>query len=166
MNAERGKSLLCEEKLLFVIDFLKHKIYSRARSLLTFLVLFQAGIDRRINNFGKDIKDSEIYSHLIHQIAPKDRGVNKKQLQLQDLLQRAEGTLDQADKLDCRAFVAPQDIVNGVEKLNLAFVANLFNNFPALDEPEEGPVIEETREEKSKSTFSFQIRPLGAFTCF
>ena len=37
-----------------------------------------------------------------------------------------------------------------MEKLNLAFVANLFNNFPALDEPEEGPVIEETREEKSK----------------
>jgi len=110
--------------------------------------LERAGVDRRIHNFKDDISDSEIYSHLIHQIAPKDRGVNKKQLQIQDLLQRAEGTLDQADKLDCRAFVSPQDIVDGVEKLNLAFVANLFNNFPGLDEPEEGPVIEETREEK------------------
>jgi len=110
--------------------------------------LERAGVDRQIKNFGKDISDSEIYSHLIHQIAPKDRGVNKKALQIKDLLQRADGTLDQADKLDCRAFVSPQDIVSGVEKLNLAFVANLFNNFPALDEPEEGPVIEETREEK------------------
>ena len=45
------------------------------------------------------------------------------------------------------------DVVGGVEKLNLAFVANLFNNFPALDDPEPGeeiPEIQETREEKSK----------------
>ena len=110
----------------------------------------QAGVDRQIKNFGKDISDSEIYTHLIHQIAPKDRGVNKKALQTQDLLERANTTLDQADKLDCRSFVSPQDIVSGVEKLNLAFVANLFNNFPALEEPEEGPEIVETREEKSK----------------
>ena len=43
-------------------------------------------------------------------------------------------------------------IVNGVEKLNLAFVANLFNQYPALDEPDEVDfaVIQETREEKSK----------------
>ena len=65
------------------------------------------------------------------------------------MLERANTTLDQADKLDCRSFVSPQDIVSGVEKLNLAFVANLFNNFPALEEPEEGPEIVETREEKS-----------------
>jgi len=110
--------------------------------------LERAGVDRQIKNFGKDISDSEIYTHLIHQIAPKDRGVNKKALQTQDLLERANTTLDQADKLDCRSFVSPQDIVSGVEKLNLAFVANLFNNFPALEEPEEGPEIVETREEK------------------
>ena len=45
------------------------------------------------------------------------------------------------------------DVVHGVEKLNLAFVANLFNNYPALDEPEEVHEelnIQETREEKSK----------------
>ena len=44
------------------------------------------------------------------------------------------------------------DVVSGVEKLNLAFVANLFNKFPALDEPEtdELDAIVETREEKSE----------------
>ena len=42
-----------------------------------------------------------------------------------------------ADRLGCRAFVAPRDIVNGHEKLNMAFVANLFNNHPKLDAPEE-----------------------------
>ena len=45
------------------------------------------------------------------------------------------------------------DVVNGVEKLNLAFVANLFNNYPALDDVT-GEVTEieivETREEKSE----------------
>jgi len=38
-------------------------------------------------------------------------------------------------------------------------VANLFNNFPALDDPEPGeeiPEIQETREEKSKFSFFLQ----------
>ena len=40
-------------------------------------------------------------------------------------------------------------MVRGQDKLNLAFVANLFNNHPALDPPEEEfEIIEETREEK------------------
>lgn len=62
--------------------------------------------------------------------------------------------LQQAAKLNCRAFVTPQDVVNGVYKLNLAFVANLFNNHPGLERPAEIDgleAIEETREEKSKS---------------
>lgn len=61
--------------------------------------------------------------------------------------------LQQASKLNCRAFVTPQDVVNGVYKLNLAFVANLFNNHPGLERPAEIDgleSIEETREEKSK----------------
>ena len=50
-------------------------------------------------------------------------------------------------------FLLIQDIVNGNPKLNLAFVANLFNNFPALDLEEieeEYEPYEENREEKSK----------------
>lgn len=62
--------------------------------------------------------------------------------------------LQQAAKLKCRSFVTPADVVNGVYKLNLAFVANLFNNHPGLVRPEgeiEGlDTVEETREEKSK----------------
>ena len=42
-----------------------------------------------------------------------------------------------------------QDVKNGHEKLNLAFVANLFNTHPHLDPPAEDlDIIEETREEK------------------
>lgn len=62
--------------------------------------------------------------------------------------------LKQADKIGCRSFLAPNDVVDGVYKLNVAFVANLFNNHPALDQPDE-PLemvnLEETREEKSMS---------------
>lgn len=60
--------------------------------------------------------------------------------------------LQQAAKLNCRSFVTPQDVVNGVYKLNVAFVANLFNIHPGLDQPDEIEgleAIEETREEKS-----------------
>ncbi|GFS03851.1 plastin-2-like [Elysia marginata] len=38
--------------------------------------LRNAGQDRRINNFSEDIKDSEVYTYLLHQISPKDRGVD------------------------------------------------------------------------------------------
>lgn len=44
--------------------------------------------------------------------------------------------LDQADRLGCRQFVMPTDVVRGNPKLNLAFVANLFNKYPALKKPE------------------------------
>merc|ERR1719483_10293 len=51
------------------------------------------------------------------------------------------------------------DVVRGQDKLNLAFVANLFNNHPALDPPEEElNIIEETREEK---TFRNWMNSLG-----
>jgi len=111
--------------------------------------LEKAGSSRHINNFGNDIKDSEIYTDLLSQIAPKTSGVNKTALQIKDLLERAETMLEQADKIDCRAFVTAKDVTHGQETLNLAFVANLFNNFPGLDPPtEELEIIEETREEK------------------
>lgn len=78
------------------------------------------------------------------------------------MLSRAEIMLQQAGKLNCRSFLTPQDVVNGVYKLNLAFVANLFNNHPGLNRPDqiEGlESIEETREEKSKPQLTNSITP-------
>lgn len=45
---------------------------------------------------------------------------------------RAELMLQQAAKMECRQFVSPRDITAGNSKLNLAFVANLFNMHPGL----------------------------------
>ena len=61
--------------------------------------------------------------------------------------------LQEADKIGCRSFVSPKDVTSGNYKLNMAFVANLFNQYPALEPPEdmEMEVVEETREEKSKN---------------
>lgn len=49
-----------------------------------------------------------------------------------DLERRAELMLREAAKLDCRQFVSPRDVTTGNSKLNLAFVANLFNMHPGL----------------------------------
>jgi hypothetical protein len=69
--------------------------------------------------------------------------------------------LENAEKLDCRKFLRAPDIVNGHPRLNLAFVANLFNTWPGLEPVEEQieiVVIEETREEK---TFRNWMNSLG-----
>ena len=77
-------------------------------------------------------------------------------LQEKDLERRADKMLGQAHKLRCRKFVRPKDVVKGNARLNMAFVANLFNSHPALKAPEEGlPDFDlgdygETREEKSE----------------
>lgn len=68
---------------------------------------------------------------------------------------RAEKMLQQAAKIKCRKFVRPKDVVKGNQRLNLAYVANLFNTYPALKPPEGMPDFDlgdygETREEKSE----------------
>jgi plastin-1 len=94
--------------------------------------LLQAGSSRRIKNFTEDIKDSEAYTIVLQQIDPNKR-CDSSPLNESDLEQRAEKMLQQADKIDCRKFVKPRDIIKGNQKLNLAFTANLFNNYPALN---------------------------------
>ncbi|KAL6078214.1 Plastin-3 [Balamuthia mandrillaris] len=108
--------------------------------------LKNAGWPKRVNNFSGDIKDGTAYTVLLAQIAPKH--CNRDPLNASSDLKRAELVLDNADKLGCRKFVAPRDIVRGNKKLNLAFVANLFNTWPALEPVEDVEIIEETREEK------------------
>lgn len=76
---------------------------------------------------------------MLAQIGP-EYGVTRAPLQKQDLHDRAEAVLQEADKLGCRKFLTPKSLVAGNPKLNLAFVANLFNNHPALD-----PITEEEK---------------------
>ncbi|KAK6579631.1 hypothetical protein PZA11_007867 [Diplocarpon coronariae] len=93
---------------------------------------------RRVANFSTDVKDAENYTVLLAQIAPDQ--CSRGPLQTRDLLQRAEQVLQNADTLRCRKFLTPTSLVAGNPKLNLAFVANLFNTHPALD-----PITEEDK---------------------
>lgn len=124
----------------------------------------------KINNLSSDIKDSKAYFHLLNQIAPKGLKEDEERIDIdmsgfneKDDLKRAEAMLVQADRLGCRQFVTATDVVAGNPKLNLAFVANLFNKYPALTKPE-GQDIDwsqlegETREER---TFRNWMNSLG-----
>ncbi|XP_043983122.1 plastin-3-like [Gambusia affinis] len=120
-----------------------------------------------ISNFSGDIKDSRAYFHLLQQIAPDGSKEDVPQVEIdmtglyeQDLKKRAECLLKQADRLGCRQFVTATDIVTGNAKLNLAFVATLFNKHPALTKPEnqEWNLESETREER---TFRNWMNSLG-----
>ncbi|XP_061749661.1 plastin-1-like [Nerophis ophidion] len=122
-----------------------------------------------IKNFSEDIKDSRAYFHLLEQIAPQGEhdymsiNIDMSGLNERDLNQRAELMLRQAARLDCRQFVSPQDVTSGNNKLNLAFVAHLFNSHPALHRvqlngTEAADLEPESREEK---TFRNWINSLG-----
>uniref|UniRef100_A0A8B9I544 Plastin 1 n=1 Tax=Anser brachyrhynchus TaxID=132585 RepID=A0A8B9I544_9AVES len=104
---------------------------------------------QKISNFSQDIKYSylksyqEAYYHLLNQIAPKGDDPDEIPVKIdfsgfheKNDFKRAEYMLQQADKLGCRQFVTPADVVAGNPKLNLAFVANLFNTHPALHKPD------------------------------
>ena len=94
-----------------------------------------------------------IITYLKPIIAPLELGVTKEALMESDQMSRAEIMLQQADKLGCRSFISPKDVVEGIYKLNMAFVANLFNNHPGLDSSnidlEDYANVEESREEKT-----------------
>ncbi|XP_070801089.1 plastin-1 [Pituophis catenifer annectens] len=118
---------------------------------------------KKISNFGQDIKDSKAYYHLLNQIAPK-RGNNGETAIAIDLsgfnepndLRRAEYMLQQADKLGCKQFVTPTDVVAGNPKLNIAFVANLFNTYPALQKPKNNSYDFSLLEGESKEERTFR----------
>ena len=91
-----------------------------------------------VANFSHDVKDSENYTILLNQLSPEN--CSRDPLRTQDLHQRAEQVLQNADKLECRKFLTPSSLVAGNPKLNLAFVAHLFNTHPGLD-----PITEEDK---------------------
>ncbi|XP_071490940.1 plastin-3-like [Diadema antillarum] len=126
--------------------------------------LEQSGSPRRIKDFSGDIKDSEVYDILLRQICPSEIALQRFDIKQQSNMERrAELVLGNADLLGCKAFVTPKDIVAGNSKLNMAFVANLFNHHPGLEPPGEIEYeeVEETREEKTFRNWmnSLNVKP-------
>ncbi|EEB90183.1 hypothetical protein MPER_11645, partial [Moniliophthora perniciosa FA553] len=90
-----------------------------------------AGWKRRVNNFSKDVCDGENYTVLLHQLKPDDCSLAP--LKTSDVRQRAEEVLQNAANIGCRKYLTPSSLVAGNPRLNLAFVANLFNTHPGLE---------------------------------
>ncbi|XP_034433162.1 plastin-1-like [Hippoglossus hippoglossus] len=125
-----------------------------------------------ISNFSEDITDSRAYFHLLDQIASCGKHDSKMRVRIDmsglnefDLEQRAELMLQQADRLDCRQFVSAYDVTSGNSKLNLAFVAYLYNMHPTLERSqiqingiETAHIVGESKEEK---TFRNWMNSLG-----
>jgi len=93
--------------------------------------LKRAGSDKRIKNFGGDVKDSVAYTILLNQIAPGQ--CDKSALTDSDMLSRGNKVINNSKKLGVQPFIKPKDIASGNPRLNLAFVAAIFNQCPGLD---------------------------------
>ena len=119
--------------------------------------LKQANWNRRVTNFSKDVSDGENYTILLNQLDPAL--CSKAPLQTTDLMERAEQVLQNAEKLDCRKYLTPSSLVAGNPKLNLAFVAHLFNTHPGLEpiQEEEKPEIEEFDAEGEREARVFTL---------
>lgn len=102
--------------------------------------LTNAGYDKKITNFGNDIKDSEKYTILLNQL--NNKLCDKSALNETDSTKRAQKVLDNSKKLGVDSFITPKDIVNGNMKLNILYTAAIFNTCHGLDPASEEELYE------------------------
>lgn len=124
-----------------------------------------AGHPKRVTNFSGDVKDSEAYTVLLHQIAPNTCDTSALQLPAGE--KRAERVLQNADKLNVQCFIKPKDIASGNSRLNLAFTAAIFNQCPGLDPLNEeemdkaGLMDDDTGDSREERAFRMWINSMG-----
>ncbi|EES03042.1 hypothetical protein BDA96_03G188900 [Sorghum bicolor] len=87
--------------------------------------LKKGGFQKTVTNFSSDIKDSEAYACLLNVLAP-ECSAKPSAMSVKDLLHRARLILEHADRMGCKRYLTPKDIVDGLPNLNLAFVAHIF----------------------------------------
>ncbi|KAK1274472.1 Fimbrin-1 [Acorus gramineus] len=92
--------------------------------------LKKAGYKKPVTNFSSDVKDGEAYAYLLNVLAPEHCSPNT--LDMKDPTARAELILEHAEKMDCKRYLTPKDIVEGSPNLNLAFVAHIFHHRSGL----------------------------------
>lgn len=87
--------------------------------------LKKAGYKKAVTNFTSDVKDGEAYAYLLNVLAPEH--CSPATLDAKDPVERANLVLEHAEKMDCKRYLTPKDIVEGSGNLNLAFVAQIFH---------------------------------------
>ncbi|XP_021287497.1 fimbrin-1-like [Herrania umbratica] len=87
--------------------------------------LNKAGYEKTVTNFSSDVKDAKAYAYLLNVLAPEH--CNPLTLDTKDAAERAKLVLDHAERMGCKRYLSPKDIVEGSPNLNLAFVAQIFH---------------------------------------
>ncbi|KAK1389117.1 Fimbrin-5 [Heracleum sosnowskyi] len=131
--------------------------------------LKKSGYKKEVTNFSSDLKDGMAYAHLLNVLAPELD--TAEAMETKDPNERANMILEQADKMDVKRYVTPDDIVEGSTNLNLAFVAEIFQHRNGLHEVTEDTQnsyaemmtddVENSREERC---FRLWINSLGTET--
>ncbi|XP_047322167.1 fimbrin-5-like [Impatiens glandulifera] len=127
--------------------------------------LKKAGYEKEVTNFSSDLKDGEAYVHLLNVLAP-ELG-NAGMMEVKDPSQRADMVLAQADKLNCKRYISSKDIVEGSTNLNLAFVAQIFEqrNGLSVDTEKSSPfaemIMDDDQTSREERVFRLWINSLG-----
>ncbi|XP_047982876.1 fimbrin-5-like isoform X2 [Salvia hispanica] len=129
--------------------------------------LKRAGFEKQVTNFSSDLKDGEAYAHLLNALAP-ELGTNST-LETTDPTERAKLIIEQAEKLDCKRYVTPKDIVEGSANLNLAFVAQIFQHRNGLSVDQSKIPVPDMMEDDAQTSreercFRLWINSLGIET--
>ncbi|CAN6447234.1 unnamed protein product [Victoria cruziana] len=130
--------------------------------------LKKAGYKKTITNFSSDVKDGEAYAVLLNALAPEHNKTSI--LGVKNPMERAKLILEYAERMGCKTYLTPKDIVDGSPNLNLAFVAHIFqhrNGFSS--QANEAPVISEDVAEdvlvsREEMSFRLWINSLGNST--
>lgn len=95
--------------------------------------LKKAGTNARVTNFSQDLMNLNNYLILLSQLCPDkcDKGLAIS-VQGDSNESKVELVLDWARKINVDQYITRKTLLDGNPRLNLAFVATLFNNFPGL----------------------------------
>ncbi|KAA3459202.1 fimbrin-5-like isoform X1 [Gossypium australe] len=128
--------------------------------------LKKAGYQKQVTNFSTDLKDGEAYAHLLNALAPEHS--THSTLDAKDPTERANKVLEMAEKLDCKRYLTPKDIVEGSPNLNLAFVAQIFHHRNGLTDSKTTTFAEmmtdDAETSREERCFRFWMNSLGATT--
>ena len=82
---------------------------------------------REMNNYDEDLKDGEIYTTLMNDIAPSI--CDKSPMEETDPVKRAEKILDNAKKMGIDTAITPEGLASGNADLNKLFLGEIYNSY-------------------------------------
>ncbi|GAB4849713.1 fimbrin [Ancistrocladus abbreviatus] len=129
--------------------------------------LKKGGYTKTLTNFSSDLKDGEAYAYLLNVLAPEF--CSPATLDAKDPYDRANLVLDHAERMGCKRYLNPIDIVEGSSNLNLAFIAQIFQrrNGLSLDGKKLSfaeMMTDDVQTSREERCFRFWINSLGIGT--